>query len=100
MTSPDENPHTPDATVLEQVLRQDRLILVTALTVITGIAWFWVVIGAGTGMSTIGMTRRSGMPDVSELIMEPAIWGPAYAGLMFAMWWVMMVAMMLPSATP
>jgi predicted metal-binding membrane protein len=101
MTSSTESQRTSAANTraLERVLRHDRLILVTALTAITGIAWIWVVIGAGTGMSTIGMTRRSGMPDVSGMIMEPAVWTPVYAGLMFAMWWVMMVAMMLPSAT-
>jgi predicted metal-binding membrane protein len=32
--------------------------------------------------------------------MEPAVWTLGYAGLMFAMWWVMMAAMMLPSAAP
>jgi predicted metal-binding membrane protein len=100
MTSSSSSPGAPDATALDRVLRQDRLILVAALAAITGIAWIWVVIGAGTGMSTVGMTRRSGVPDVTGMIMGPAVWTPAYAGLMLAMWWVMMVAMMLPSATP
>jgi predicted metal-binding membrane protein len=90
----------PETTALEKVLRQDRLILLGALVAVTAIAWIWVAVGAGTGMSTIGMTRRSGMPDVSGMMMEPAVWTPVYAGLMLAMWWVMMVAMMLPSATP
>jgi len=100
MTSTSRSSGAPELTAFERVLRQDRLILLTALFAVTAIAWIWVVIGAGTGMSTIGMTRRSGMPDVRGMIMEPAVWTPAYAGLMFAMWWVMMVAMMLPSATP
>ena len=100
MTSTSRSLDAPDTTALERVLRQDRLILLTALAAVAAIAWLWVVVGAGTGMSTIGMTRRSGVPDVSGMIMEPAVWTPAYAGLMFAMWWVMMVAMMLPSATP
>ena len=100
MTSTSRSLDVPDTTVLERVLRRDRLILVTALAAVTAIAWIWVVLGAGTGMSTIGMTRRSGMPDISGMMMEPATWTFGYAGLMFAMWWVMMVAMMLPSATP
>lgn len=33
-------------------------------------------------------------------MMTPAIWTPGYAVLMFFMWWVMMIAMMLPSAAP
>jgi predicted metal-binding membrane protein len=90
----------PDQTALERVLRRDRLILVSALVGVVAIAWIWIVLGAGTGMSTVGMTRRSGMPDITGMIMEPAAWTLGYAGLMFAMWWVMMVGMMLPSAAP
>jgi predicted metal-binding membrane protein len=100
MTSTSRNLDAPDTTVLERVLRRDRLILVAALLAVTVIAWIWVALGAGTGMSAIGMTRRSGMPHISAMMMEPAVWTPSYAALMFAMWWVMMVAMMLPSATP
>ncbi len=100
MTNTSRSLDAPDTTVLERVLRRDRLILVTALVAVTAIAWIWVVLGAGTGMSTIAMTRRSGMPDISGMMMEPAAWTLGYAGLMFTMWWVMMVAMMLPSATP
>ena len=100
MTNTSRSLDAPDTTVLETVLRRDRLILVTALVAVTAIAWIWVLLGAGTGMSTVAMTRRSGMPDLTGMIMEPAVWTLGYAGLMFAMWWVMMVAMMLPSATP
>ena len=32
--------------------------------------------------------------------MHPVAWTPAYALLIFSMWWVMMIAMMLPSASP
>lgn len=89
-----------DSTVLERVLRRDRLVVAAALAVIIAIAWIWVALGAGTGMSVVGMTRRSGMPDITGMIMEPAAWTLGYAGLIFAMWWVMMAAMMLPSAAP
>src|ERR1700751_3548142 len=91
---------TADTTVLERVLRRDRLVVASALVAVIAIAWIWVVLGAGTGMSTLGMTRRSGMPDITGMLMEPAAWSFGYAGLMFAMWWVMMAAMMLPSAAP
>ena len=33
-------------------------------------------------------------------MMTHAVWTPGYAVLMFFMWWVMMVAMMLPGAAP
>src|SRR5579863_36609 len=86
-----------DTTVLEGVLRRDRLVLVTALVAVIAIAWMWIVLGAGTGMNAASMTGGAGMAGMA---MEPAVWTPGYAGLMLAMWWVMMVAMMLPSAAP
>src|ERR1700675_356494 len=43
------------------------------------------------------MTRMAGMDG---WMMQPAVWTPAYALLIASMWWVMMVAMMLPSAAP
>ena len=45
----------------------------------------------------VDMTRMSGMDG---WMMQPAQWGVGYALVMFAMWWVMMIAMMLPSAAP
>lgn len=33
-------------------------------------------------------------------MLHPAVWTPGYAELIVVMWWVMMVAMMLPSASP
>ena len=41
------------------------------------------------------MTAMAGMDG---WLMQPAVWTPGYVILIFAMWWVMMVAMMLPSA--
>lgn len=62
--------------------RRDRLIVWAAATVIVALAWAWLFAGAGMDM------------------MARAVWTPGYAGLMFVMWWVMMIAMMLPSAMP
>lgn len=95
-----------DATVLESVLRRDRLVVIAALVGVIAIAWIWLLLGAGLGMSAVSMTRGTGMPAVAEMpgmadkMMAPAVWTPGYALLMFAMWWVMMAAMMLPSAAP
>ena len=88
-----------DATVLEAVLRRDRWIVVGALVLVIVFAWIWIVLGAATGMSAAAMTRMAGMPDM-DMMMERAVWTLGYAGLIFAMWWVMMVAMMLPGAAP
>src|SRR5215470_15115101 len=69
-----------EATVFEAVLRRDRLVVVGAL-------------------GAVAMTQMAGMPDM-DMMMERAVWTLGYAGLIFAMWWVMMVAMMLPGAAP
>ena len=73
--------------------------MVAALVMVIIAAWIWIVFGAGTGTTAVTMTQMAGMPDM-DMMMERAVWTPGYAGLIFAMWWVMMLAMMLPSATP
>jgi predicted metal-binding membrane protein len=88
-----------ETTVLETVLRRDRFVVIAALVAVILVSWVWIVLGAGTGMSAVAMTQMAGMPDM-DTMMERAVWTPGYAGLIFAMWWVMMVAMMLPGAAP
>jgi len=88
-----------DTTLLEAVLRRDRLIVIAALVAVILVAWVWVLLGAGTGTSAVAMTQMAGLPDM-DLMMARAVWTPVYAALILAMWWVMMVAMMLPGATP
>ena len=83
--------------VLEAMIRRDRLVMVAGMLVVSALAWGWLVLGAGMDMSAIEMTRMVGMDG---WMMQPAVWTPAYALLMVSMWWVMMVAMMLPSAAP
>ena len=82
---------------LQALLRRDRLVLVAGLVTIIVMAWVWLLAGAGMEMSAIQMTAMAGMDG---WLMQPAVWTTAYAALIFAMWWVMMVAMMLPSAAP
>ena len=81
--------------MLEEVLRRDRAIVVVALLSVIALSWLWVALGAGMDMSAVEMTR---MPR--DMVMTPAVWTAGYAALMVSMWFVMMVAMMLPSATP
>jgi predicted metal-binding membrane protein len=73
------------------------MVLVVGLVAVLVMAWGWLVAGAGMEMSAVEMTAMAGMDG---WLMRPAVWTPAYAVLIFAMWWVMMVAMMLPSAAP
>jgi predicted metal-binding membrane protein len=74
-------------------------------------AWVYVVTGAGLGMSARQMTTLAFFPhqqpaDVMQAMpgmgvdAAPPAWGFANWTLMIGMWWVMMIAMMTPSAAP
>ncbi|MGE4048241.1 MAG: DUF2182 domain-containing protein [Acetobacteraceae bacterium] len=101
MTSTSSSSTVPDRgdTLLVKAIERDRLILVTGVAVIVAAAWAWLLLGAGMDegpMSHHGMPTMPGMAEMTR----PTAWTPAYAGLMLSMWWIMMVAMMLPSAAP
>jgi predicted metal-binding membrane protein len=84
---------------VEGAIKRDRLVVLGALGFVVTLSWIYVLAGAGMNMSAFEMTRLSS-GQASMAMMMPAVWGLGYAGLMFVMWWVMMIAMMLPSATP
>lgn len=73
------------ASVLQETLRRDRLWVLSSLTVLTLLAWLYLV-DAAAGM-------EAGAADMQR-------WSPQYAGMMCLMWMIMMVGMMLPSAAP
>jgi predicted metal-binding membrane protein len=77
-----------DMSALEKVLWHDRLIVAVGLAGVVVLAWVYLAAGAGIDMSMVGMP------------MEPMPWSTFYAVLVFTMWWVMMIAMMVPSAAP
>ncbi len=77
--------------MIEAALKRDRLILIMVLVVMTLIAVLYTALGVDLDTSALGMTTMA---------MQPASWTPVYFGLVFLMWWVMMMAMMLPSASP
>jgi predicted metal-binding membrane protein len=85
--------------VVENALKRDKYLVLGALVVVMVLAWAYVLAGAGMGMSAFEMTRMT-VADGGMATMKPAVWDFGYAVLMFCMWWIMMVAMMLPSATP
>jgi predicted metal-binding membrane protein len=58
----------------------------------------YVLDGAGTGMSTLAMTTWQFPPPRYPGSGDG--WSWSYSFVMLVMWWVMMVAMMLPSAAP
>ena len=85
-------------TPVEALVRRERVVVVAGLISITALAWWWLLSGAGTGMSVMAMTTWSFPPPIHSSLVED--WSPVYAILMFLMWWIMMIAMMTPSAAP
>ncbi len=77
---------TSQSPPLERVLKSDRFITIGSLVFVCLVSWFYILSGAGVGMG--------------EMVSVKSSWTPAYFALMLTMWWVMMVAMMLPSAAP
>jgi predicted metal-binding membrane protein len=79
--------------VLEAVIRRDRAVTAAGLLGLAALSWVWVVrIALSNGVVTAGFA----MPGMPGMDAEAARGVPWLAG----MWVVMMVAMMLPSATP
>jgi len=88
-----------DMTLTERIVRREQLLIGLGLAVITGLAWLYVLDGAGTGMSTIAMTTWQ-FPPPRPAAMTAGAWDASYWLTMLVMWWVMMIAMMIPSAAP
>jgi predicted metal-binding membrane protein len=98
-------PDATDTTLLESMLRRDGFIVISALVIVIVAAWIWILLGVGTGMDTSMRTAMQqpmpgGMGSMAMDVLMPAVWTPTYAALIFSMWWIMMIAMMLPSAAP
>jgi predicted metal-binding membrane protein len=73
----------PDLT--SRILRHERLVLAVGIAALAGLSAWFIVAGGGMG----GDASMAGM----------AMPGPSF-GAVLAMWWLMMAAMMLPSASP
>jgi predicted metal-binding membrane protein len=107
--------------MFERLLRRDRMVTLAGLLLLCVIAWVYVVTGAGLGMTAWEMTSASlfphrhaagpapgmpipqpGMPGMGTVAPHNAVppWSIATWGLMLSMWWIMMIAMMTPSAAP
>jgi len=74
-------------------LRRDRAVVLGSLALVVALAWAWLLLGAGIDMEEMDMGGGQMMLMLPE-------WSVAYGLVVFAMWAVMMVAMMLPSAAP
>ena len=106
-----------ETNLIEGLLKRDRVVVIAALATIIALSWLYVLAGAGMGMSAFDMSSLSmalgasneqpmampmseGMGGAMAAMATPVDWTFGYALLMLFMWWVMMIAMMLPSATP
>jgi predicted metal-binding membrane protein len=78
--------------VAENVLRRDRIIVLSGLALITALSWVYVL-SLTSDMRNMEMGAEMAMPRMQA-------WGVADFALTFSMWAVMMVAMMMPSAAP
>lgn len=89
---------------LARWLRRDRFVLGAALAGVCVVAALATLQGVGMSMSALEMTRMGGGPRLglgdAMAGMPLQSWTPGTAVAMVAMWWIMMLAMMLPSATP
>lgn len=101
---------------LEALLRRDRAIIGAAIAALTAIAWIYILwLAAALDMQGMPMPMDPGvaMDDMDmemgheahgdpldALGLSPRPWTAVEAAMTLTMWAVMMVGMMLPSATP
>jgi predicted metal-binding membrane protein len=95
------SPFIADST-LEAVLRRDRLIVAVALGVIAALAWAYVLwLADDMDMGGMNMSGFRMVPaGMGMMIPADAPWSAVEFAFVFAMWAVMMVGMMSPSAAP
>jgi predicted metal-binding membrane protein len=75
----------------ERTIRHERLVLIAVLGAALLLAWTWIVV--------LSRDMYGSMTGASAWMMTPR-WDATHVALLFAMWSVMMAAMMLPSASP
>ncbi len=80
------------ATTLEIVLRRDRAIVTVGLVGVAALGWAYLLYVA-SDMSDMSMSADIAMPSTET-------WGVVDLALLFVMWVVMMLAMMVPAASP
>jgi predicted metal-binding membrane protein len=72
---------------IHALLGRERLVVLSALAAMTGLAWAYVL-------------HMAGMPTPGGTSMTPAPWDTARFLGMLVMWIIMMIGMMVPSAAP
>jgi len=85
-------------TTLEALFRRENLVVLAAPLALIVLAWLALLAGAGTGMNPFAMSGW--FPPMSVPSSLSGEWTLSYWLIAFFMWAAMMVAMMLPSASP
>jgi predicted metal-binding membrane protein len=89
--------------LIKRLLRRDRAIVGIALLILILLAWLYVGrLATSVQVAGMDMTGTRMVSAGSRMVMTSRLqpWSGAEFAFMFLMWAVMMVAMMLPSATP
>lgn len=78
---------------MDKILHRDRWVVLAALTAVVALAWAYLayIVLAQPAMD---------MDAIAMAAMPPPVWDVRYFAATLAMWMVMMVGMMLPSAAP
>jgi len=85
---------------LETTLTRERTIVVAGLVALTLLAWIYILQGAGMGMTALAMTKVALFPHLTPEPMADMAMPTISWITIVAMWWVMMIAMMIPSTAP
>jgi predicted metal-binding membrane protein len=80
---------------LERLISREQAVVGLCLAVLIALAWFWLASAPPGGHGMEGGHSGMAMPAA-----PPDPWSAGYLLPAFAMWTLMMVAMMLPSAAP
>ncbi|OUS05233.1 hypothetical protein A9Q96_12310 [Rhodobacterales bacterium 52_120_T64] len=100
MSQSHTNDNSAKASLAERIARKDQLIVLGAVGVVVAMSGIYTVAGVGMNMSALEMTRMAA-PFGGRMNMSPEVtWTLSYGTLVGLMWWIMMIAMMTPSAAP
>lgn len=83
---------------LKSALSRHRRVTVAALCILAMLAWAWTISGAGMDMDA--QVEFALFPHKSPGAAMAMAWDPWRVLVTISMWWVMMIAMMVPSAAP
>jgi predicted metal-binding membrane protein len=88
--------------VLEKAIRRDRVVVAVALAALTAVAWSYILwLAAAMDPGAMAMSDMRMIPSLARaMVPARAPWTLVEVGYAFAMWAVMMVGMMTPSAAP